>query len=509
MGDKEYIKVLLPVNLDWMPTYSLPSGMKVGKGDRVRVKFARKDYIGVVYGYDDSPQLCKGNIIPIDGLAGVPPVTTEEFELWEFVSRYYLCPLGDVSRVASPACVLGKMPDSTAKKILGAPSSELPKPRLSDVHKQAVREILEAFDCKKNVLLCAGKSREKIYSELSRRCLERGKDVLVLRPVIEKPDNEIPAVYYCSSMSLAQKRNAVFRIRNGGPVLCIGESAAVLLPFVNLGLVIVDDEFSTDYKQTFHPPFFNARDLAFVLARIWNSDLLLCAETPSLESLYNCAALRLHKVSVKEGQDSESASENCEIIDISKEKSKNGMIGNFSRIALSRMTETLQKSGRILLLQPWKDTSDIEIEARKHFSAAMSSINSLPLWMANAKELGKYSLVILLNVDYLLSRQDFRADEYAFRQLERLKKNCRNLLVQTGESSHYIFDNAKALDTMMAQRKDFSLPPFSREVRIKTGSECASHFFPKDSSLESRKKGLLKGLPKGAVIDVDPVGLKF
>ena len=509
MRDTIYIKVLLPVNLDWMPTYSLPLGVEVRKGDRVKVRFARKEYIGVVYGFDNSSRHSEGNIIPIDSVADIPAVTPGELELWEFVSRYYLCPLGEVCKAASPACVLEKTPGSTAKMLLESSAPVLPVQRMSDAQKSAVRQILESFDCGQNVLLCAGKSREKIFSELSRRAIESGKDVLILRPGIEKSEMKIPAVYFCHGISPAQKRNAVFRIRNCGPVLVVGEASAVLLPFRNLGLVIVDDEFSTGYKQTFHPPFFNARDVAFVLARIWNSNLLLCAGTPSLESLYNCTAGKLRKVLLAEVKDNDLLPNSCEIIDISKERAKNGMIGNFSRIALSRMGETLEKRGRILLLQPWKDTSDIEIEARKHFPSAKTGINSLPLWKADAKELEKYSLVIFCNVDYILSRQDFRADEYAFRQLERLKLSCRNLLVQTGESSHYVFEGEKALETMMSQRKDFSLPPFSREVKIQTKSECRSCFLPKDGSLESRKMELLGNAPRGAVIDVDPVGLGF
>lgn len=509
MSDIIYIKVLLPVNLDWMPTYSLPLGLKVRKGDRVKVRFARKDYIGVVYGFDESPRQCKGNIIPIEGVSDIPAVTPRELELWEFVSRYYLCPLGEVCKAASPACVLDETPAPTAKTLLGTSTPEIPGQRMSDVQKSAVREILGAFDRRQNVLLCAGKSREKIFLELSRRTIESGKDVLLLRPGIGKNDMWIPAVYYCPAVPSAQRRNAVFKIRNCGPVMVVGEASAVLLPFRNLGLVIVDDEFSTGYKQTFHPPFFNARDVACVLARIWNSNLLLCAGTPSLESEYNCAAGKLRKVSLVERQGNDTSMNCCEIIDVSKERTKNGMIGNFSRIALSRMGETLDKRGRILLLQPWKDTSDIEIEARKHFPSARTGINSLPLWEADSKELEKYSLVVFCNVDFLLSRQDFRADEYAFRQLERLKLCCRNLLVQTGESSHYIFDGAKALGIMLSQRKDFSLPPFSREVKIKTKDECKSHFLPKDSTLESRKMELLRNAPSGAVIDVDPVGLKF
>lgn len=508
MTAPSYIKVLLPLNLSWMPTYSLPDGMSVRKGDRVKVKFANREYVGVAYGFADVPDLNAGRILPVIELPDNPPVSSEELELWEFVSGYYLCPMGEVCKVASPASVLEKVPEATLRKLQSRNRTEPVKPRLTAPMKQAVRRIVEAFDEGKNVLLCTGGLRRQLFQELSRRVIESGKDVLILRPEISTPSDGM--LCYASMLSPTQRRNAVHLVRNGGPQIVEGESPAVFLPFRNLGLVIVDDEFSQNYKQSFHQPFYNARDVAFVLAGIWNAPLLLCAEYPSLESLYNCSAGRLVRVEVEDGPGTETQSPEeegrgkFEIIDVSKEKSKNGMVGNFSRIALSRMEATLQQKGRILLLQPWKDTSDIEIEARKHFPSAGSKINSMPLSKADSKELAKYSLVLLTNIDFLLSRQDFRADEYAFRQIERLKRQCSCLLVQTSESGHYVFDSATALETMLAQRREFQLPPYTREVRIKTGDSSRSFFLPKDRNLAKSKAELLAKAPRGAIVDVDP-----
>ncbi len=500
--ESSHIKVLLPLNLNWTPTYSLPEGMSVTKGSRVRVPFASREYVGVVLGPDDTPDADSGRILPVAEVLDFPPVSEEEFELWEFVSRYYLCPLGEVCKVASPAYALEKPPLATIKRLASNARVNIQKPHLSAILKQTVLTVLEAFDQGTKVLLCAGTSRRLIFQELSRRTLESGRDVLVLRPSVDAPTLS-GALCYSSSLSPAQKRNAVHLVRTSGPLLVEGESPAVFLPFGNLGLVIVDDEFSQDFKQNFRPPFYNARDVAFVLAKIWKAPLLLCAEYPSLESLYNCSAGRLKRIELRDSP----LTGKFEIIDTSRERLKNGMVGNFSRIALAGIESTLRENGRVLLLQPWKDTSDIEIEARKNFPSAGTKINSMSLWKADRKELSKYSLVLLFNVDYLLSKQDFRADEYAFRQIERLKRQCSELLIQTSESGHYVFDAETALKTMFSQRREFSLPPFTREVRIRNGEVCESHFLAKDADLEKRKFELLKNAPRGAVIDVDPCSL--
>lgn len=500
--ESSFVKVLLPLNLCWTPMYCLPEGMTVRRGDRVRVPFAGREYAGVVLGYDDTTPVNSEKILQVAEVLDIPPVSPEEFELWDFVSRYYLCSQGEVCRIASPSAALERPPLATIEKLAQNNWTDIRKPHLSATLKQSVQAILEAFDQGINVLLCAGSSRRQIFQELSRRTLESGRDVLILRPSVDGPVLD-GSLCYASSLSQAQKRNAVHLVRTAGPLLVEGESPAVFLPFGNLGLVIVDDEFSQDYKQSFRPPFYNARDVAYMLAKIRKAPLLLCAEYPSLESLYNCSAGRLKRIDI----DDSPSTGKLEIIDIAREKLKNGMAGSFSRIALARMESTLGENGRVLLLQPWKDTSDIEIEARKNFPSAGSKINSMPLWKADRKELSKYSLVLLSNVDYLLSKQDFRADEYAFRQIERLRHQCPNLLIQTSESGHYIFSGGNALEKMLSQRREFSLPPFTREVRIRNGEASESHFLAKDAALEKRKLELLKNAPRGAVIDVDPSGL--
>ena len=106
-GNLKYLKVILPLKLDWEPCYSVLPGTEGGVpsvGTRVSVRFAGRQYVGVVSESDVTPdiELTKiQRIIRVED--GISPVTEVEMRLWRFVSDYYLCPVGEVYKAAYPS----------------------------------------------------------------------------------------------------------------------------------------------------------------------------------------------------------------------------------------------------------------------------------------------------------------------------------------------------------------------------------------------------------------------
>ena len=99
-----YIQVILPLRLEWEPCYRLPEGTTVRVGDRVRVLFARKEYVGAVSAVGVRPQTDENRILPILAAEeGLPMVLPEEIKFWRAVSDYYLCSIGEVYKAAYPA----------------------------------------------------------------------------------------------------------------------------------------------------------------------------------------------------------------------------------------------------------------------------------------------------------------------------------------------------------------------------------------------------------------------
>ena len=99
---KSYIQVILPLKLEWEPFYRAEEDVAIG--DRARVCFAGKEYIGVVSTVDAKPEIAPDKIMKITALEkGMERILAEEIELWRQVADYYLCTVGEVYKAAYPA----------------------------------------------------------------------------------------------------------------------------------------------------------------------------------------------------------------------------------------------------------------------------------------------------------------------------------------------------------------------------------------------------------------------
>ncbi len=104
MKQKRYISVILPLRLEWEPSYSLPDNIeRIEVGERVKVKFANKEYTGVVSEVDIIPETDPKKIKPVISIEeGIGKIRSEEIDLWRAVADYYLCSIGEVYKAAYP-----------------------------------------------------------------------------------------------------------------------------------------------------------------------------------------------------------------------------------------------------------------------------------------------------------------------------------------------------------------------------------------------------------------------
>lgn len=99
-----YISVILPLKLEWEPCYSIEPSIDVAVGDRVRVNFARHEYIGVVSAININPDIDLKRIQPILSVeSSLERVLEDEIRLWHEVAEYYMCSVGEVYKAAYPA----------------------------------------------------------------------------------------------------------------------------------------------------------------------------------------------------------------------------------------------------------------------------------------------------------------------------------------------------------------------------------------------------------------------
>ena len=434
-GNLKYLKVILPLKLDWEPCYSVLPGTEGGVpsvGTRVSVRFAGRQYVGVVSESDVTPdiELTKiQRIIRVED--GIPPVTEVEMRLWRFVSDYYLCPVGEVYKAAYPslkndgemirsrerlraeerlrrmnAALAAKRerleaaverrramyekavrPETREKYLEALTKAEnelnalpleiaaqddsrsytrLPLPSLSLAQQTCLEQIRGFFSKKSPVLLdgVTGSGKTEVYISLAANVLDSGGSVLYMIPEIavsKQLGNRLKEVFgnqlalFHSGMSASARSLAVEKVRMGNCIV-LGTRSSVFLPFMDLGLVIVDEEHDNSYKQETPAPRYSGRDTAMMLARFHGADLLLGTATPSLESLYNCRTGRLAKVMLRERYFGDDRTV-VEIVNTAEERRKRGMKGSFSYKLIDRMKEALKGGGQILLLRSRKSYS--------------------------------------------------------------------------------------------------------------------------------------------------------
>lgn len=443
-------------------------------GDRVRVNFAGKEYVGVVSMADAGKQAEEMGIVdkvkPILGMAeGLEPVTKEEIELWRQIAEYYLCTVGEVYKAAYPAQKVEKEVVQARQEALKEEREEKNRTKIADkikrleeraekkaelaakarksesrerylaekemlegeigllvreltsmvgelcrttgsvtgygdsvtyhqdeepiggsiietsegtekeislsaAQEEAYSKIKEIFAKGKPALLhgVTGSGKTEIYLKLAQETLAMGKNVLYLVPEIalsrqleDRISETFPELLvFHSGETMSRKREVATVLRHAGEpaegkgYVVLGTRSAIFLPHKNLGLVIVDEEHDTSYKQDSPAPRYNGRETAIMMAKIFGANVILGSATPSLESLYNCSVGRYGLVTLNK-RFYDAADSDIEIIDTIAERRKNGMIGNFSRKLIEHIGKCLGEQRQVLILRERRAYSPI------------------------------------------------------------------------------------------------------------------------------------------------------
>lgn len=465
-----FLKVLLPLKLDWTPSYS--SGNPLPEGTRVRVQFARKEYVGVVLGPDESPTVTADRILPIEGPAeGLPDITREELRFWEFLSSYYMCTLGEVFKAVYPQ-------SRTDSEFVGARKAARKGAGISP----GTRQGQSSLPSRPEVTVTP--DRSAIYEAEIEKTLLEGRDVLILIPDfkltaglqkrLKKKFNE-NLVCYNTKMTVVQRRNVCEKIRNSTePAVILGTKNALLLPFKGLGLIIVDEEQDPLYKQQEPAPRFNARDAAVVLAGIHGARIILGTPCPSFETLLNTQSGKYQSLAAfgvggnhemvgstqptpREGV----SRPRIQIIDISAEKKKRGMRGD---VSFKLENEIMNTGGRVAVVRWWEKEDEVKTWLEERFPDSKIDILTPSAAMTSASH---YALTAVLQADALFDKTDFRSDEKVLQSLSRMAGRSDRLVIQTARAAHPVFrilTGEGDATPLLEERKDFNLPPYARIV---------------------------------------------
>lgn len=240
---------------------------------------------------------------------------------------------------------------------VGAPAEV----KLTDSQQKAFQEIHESFQEKEVVLLhgITGSGKTEVYIELIKQALASGSQVLFLLPEIalttqivvrlRKVFGDQMGIYH-SKFSDNERVEVWKGILDGKFQFVVGVRSSVFLPFDNLGLIIVDEEHETSYKQHDPAPRYNARDVAVIMAYMHKAKTLLGSATPSLESYYHAQNGRYGLVEITQ-RFGNAALPTFVLIDTKQEKKQKTMKNEFSSVLLQHLENNLTNKEQTILFQ--------------------------------------------------------------------------------------------------------------------------------------------------------------
>ena len=461
-----YIQVILPLKLGWEPFYLSSEPLEVG--DRVRVPFAGNTYLAVVSGAPAElpPGIKPLSVKRIFGKASEKAhVSATELDFFRKVASYYMCTVGEVYKAAYPAVKDETVrPRSKACETVSGPGDVV----LSDREKELLDAVHSAHREGKVCLLSSPDSSGILRSEALSH-IRNGGNVLYLVPEMKfsaRQEKMLRSVFgdalilYGSNVTPAKKREAARRIRSGSGYIVIGTRSSIFLPHRGLTLVIVRGENEISYKQTSPSPRYNGRDCAVMLAGIFGAGVLLESVAPSFESIYNSLCGKYVWVKPKGRMPL-----SCEVIDTRSELKKNGMSGEVP-LKLVQMA----RECRMAVYKPhyasFPDIGELSSDVRRELGEDVFITENL----VSDPIPGGVRKTALFGMDSLLGRDNFRADERALQTILSLGAQCPEVVVMTRESSHSVFrlltGSGVDLNSMLAERRQFNLPPYTRLVDI-------------------------------------------
>lgn len=241
----------------------------------------------------------------------------------------------------------------------------------SKYQQKAFSEIKEYFAENKVSLLhgITSSGKTEIYIQLIKEVLAACKQALYLLPEIALTTQLIhrlqhyfgdKVLIYHSKYSVNERVEVYRKIidnPDSGQVI-IGARSAVFLPFTNLGVVVVDEEHESSFKQYDPAPRYHARDAAVVLGSYFNANILLGSATPSLESYFNAQHHKYGLVELNRRFGDVLVPE-IEIVDIKTKHKKKRMTGHFSDRMLDEIKSTLNEDEQVILFQNRRGFSPI------------------------------------------------------------------------------------------------------------------------------------------------------
>lgn len=232
---------------------------------------------------------------------------------------------------------------------------------LSSAQEKALTETRELLTQKQVTLLhgITSSGKTHVYIKLIEQYIALGKQVLYLLPEIALTSQIIDrlklhfgnaAGIYHSRFNENERVETWNKVADGSFKVILGARSAIFLPFHELGLVIIDEEHDSSFKQFDPAPRYQARDAAIYLAQLYKAPVLLGSATPSIESYYNASSGRFGLVELSERFGGVTVPQ-IDTIDLRKARNKGKMQQHFSEELLNEIKLVIGRKEQVILFQ--------------------------------------------------------------------------------------------------------------------------------------------------------------
>ncbi|MDG1334396.1 MAG: primosomal protein N' [Crocinitomicaceae bacterium] len=235
---------------------------------------------------------------------------------------------------------------------------------LSESQSVALKEIHEGFEEDKVVLLhgVTGSGKTEVYVQLIQEQLDLGKQVLFLLPEIALTTQLIQRLsayfgeqvgVYHSKFNQNERVEIWNHVLNNDPNrfrIILGARSSIFLPFQDLGLIVVDEEHESSFKQYDPSPRYNARDCSIVLGNLHKANIVLGSATPAIESYYNAQTEKYKLVELMDRFGDIQLPE-IQCANLRKERKQKSMQSDFSSFLIEHIREALALGEQVILFQ--------------------------------------------------------------------------------------------------------------------------------------------------------------
>ncbi len=341
----------------FMDTLTYESDVPLAIGSRVEIPIGRSKCFGFVMDeLDKKPETFE--IKKITKLSGdLPFFNKENLAFYKWISEYYHYPLGETLSLIIPSFIPKRKKDFNSVELTTVAQND---PIVDFTHEQkaaekAILDIDIQGQCSSRNLLhgVTGSGKTEVYIEIIKDTIRQKRGAIVIVPEIALTPQlidritvhfkgEISVIH--SEISRAKKYETWMKLALGKSLLCIGARSAIFSPMPNIGLIVVDEEQDSSYKQDDRLRY-NARDLALVLGKQHKAKVILSSATPSVETYHNSKEKKYSYVTLKNRVRGLCLPKTI-MVDLKKAEM---LSDNFSSEMVKQIKETLDKKEQVIL----------------------------------------------------------------------------------------------------------------------------------------------------------------